>query len=296
MIKHRVTILWVGGLLVLAVARAAPEQPAKFDVLHIGVSATVMSNAKSDQEDTARDTLRDFIKQETGFKNEIVTLKDHKEVADQLARRQIQLGMLEGYEFAWAHAEQQKLKPLAIAVNVRPYRQAYVVVRKDDKAADLTALQGKALELPKVNQGYLRLFIERELQAKGKDMKSFFSKVTTPENAEDALDDVVDGTAQAAVVDQLSIEEYKRRKPGRFARLRELMHSPPFPPPTVVYEEGAVDEATLKRFRDGLLNANRKEQGQTLLNLYKLTAFEGVPKDFDQVLQATLKAFPPPGR
>src|SRR5207244_11836898 len=92
------------------------------------------------------------------------------------------------------------------------------------------------------------------------DLKTFFPKITSPENTEDALDDVVDGVVQAAVVDRAGLEAYKRRKPGRFNRLKEVARSQPLPPPLVAYYEGVLDQDTLKRFGDGLLNARRKEK------------------------------------
>ena len=36
--------------------------------------------------------------------------------------------------------------------------------------------------------------------------------------------------------------------------------------------------------RPGLLNASQKDKGQTMLTLFRLTAFEAVPDDFDKVL------------
>jgi ABC-type phosphate/phosphonate transport system substrate-binding protein len=105
---------------------------------------------------------------------------------------------------------------------------------------------------------------------------------------------VVDGVVQAAAVDRAALEAYKRRKPGRFAQLKPIAHSEPFPPPVVVYKQGALDEATLQRFRRGLFNAARTERGQMMLTLFHLTAFDPVPADFNQVLQTTRKEYPPP--
>jgi hypothetical protein len=99
---------------------------------------------------------------------------------------------------------------------------------------------------------------------------------------------------QVAVVDRVGLEAYRRRKPGRFNRLRELMHSQAFPPPLVVYYDGILDKATRQRFLDGLLGANQKEKGQSLLTLFKLTGFIVPPNNFEQVLAETRKAYPPP--
>src|SRR5207248_2040164 len=119
------------------------------------------------------------------------------------------------------------------------------------------------------------------------------SKVDPKENAEDALDDVVDGVVQATVVDRASLEAYKRRKPGRFNRLKPVAESKPFPPVVVAYSGTSLDEDTRRRFRDGLLGAAKKERGQMMLTLFRLTGFEGIPADFGKVREETRKNYPP---
>src|SRR5262249_13984952 len=161
-----------------------------------------------------------FIKSETGLNNDIVRLKDWSEVAEKMFQKQLHFGVFRGYEFAWAQENQPKLKPLSLAVNVSRYPTAHVVTRKEDPASDFAGLRGHSLAIPSVGAGFLRLFVERQGQAKGKKLEDFFSKITTPDNVEDALDDAVDGAVQAVVVDRAALEAFKRRKPGRFNRLK----------------------------------------------------------------------------
>lgn len=288
----------LAGLSLLVVTinlLANGQQPAKVSVLQIGNSGSLALDAEAGKEDAALDTLKGFIKEETGFANEIVKLKDWRELADKLVTGKVHLGVFQGAEFAWARDTHPKLKPLALAVNVHQYRTAHVIVRQDSTAADFKALAGQTAALARGSQAHVRLFMERQCEAQGKPPEKFFGKVTTPETIEDAVDDVVDGIVQAAVVDRVALEAYKRRKPGRFSRLKELAHSQPLPPPLVAYQEGVLDDDTLRRFRDGLLNAKRKERGERLLTLFRLTGFEPVPKDFEQVLAATRTTYPPPG-
>ena len=284
------------GLVAFFTFAAAGGQPAaQVKVLRIGTSGTLAQETQADKEEAALDTLKSFIKSETGFDNEIVRQKDWRELAEKLAGGQLHLAVFQGHEFAWAQARHAKLRPLALAVNVHTYRTAHIVTRKDNKAADFEGLKGQSFVLPRVAQAHLQLFAERQTQARGATPEKYFSKITTPDNLEDAVDDVVDGKVQAAVVDRVGLEAYKRRKPGRFDRLKEVARSPALPPPVVAYQAGVLDEATLKRFREGLLNAKKKEKGERLLTLFRLTGFEPVPGDFDRVLAETRKAFPPPG-
>jgi ABC-type phosphate/phosphonate transport system substrate-binding protein len=285
----------LAALLGLVGALAPAQQPRKVDVLRIGTSGRLAVDESGDKQEGALETLRGFIKSETGFDNEILPQRNYLELAEKLASGQLNLGVFQGFEFAWAQEGHSDFRPLAIAVNVYPYRYAHVLVRQDSKVADFAGLQGQALALPQIGQEHLRLFVERHSQAAGKPLEAFFSRVTNPTNIEDAVDDVVDRQVQATVVDRVGLEAYRRRKPGRFNQLKEVARSEPFPPPLVAYVEGHLDKATLQRFQDGLLNARKKEKGQRLLNLFKLTGFAAVPAHFDQVLAETRKTYPPSG-
>jgi ABC-type phosphate/phosphonate transport system substrate-binding protein len=290
--------LRMAGVLLTFLAVCAPafgQQAKKIKVLHIGTSGSMALNAGSGtKEQTAIETLQSFIKTETGFDNDIVRQKNYQELTHKMAKGELQLGVFQGFEFAWAEEKDPKLRPLALAVDVYPYRYAYLMVGRDSKITNFAALQGKILSLPNIAQGQFRLFVEHLCENHGKPLNAFFSKITTPDNVEDALDDAVDGVVQAAVVDRGGLEAYRRRKPGRFNRLRELMHSQAFPPPLVAYYEGVLDNQTRQRFLNGLLTANQKERGQSLLTLFKLTGFVAPPGNFEQVLAETRKAYPPP--
>jgi ABC-type phosphate/phosphonate transport system substrate-binding protein len=283
--------LGLAALLIIPGA-SADGQASKLEVLRTGTSGT-LTGASTAKEKAGMDTLRSFIKEETGLNSEILHQKDWQELTDKMAKGELQLGVFQGYEFAWAVEKQPKLKPLAIAVNVYRYPVAYVVTSRESKAKEFADLKGQSLAVPATGQGYLSLFVERQSAVYGERADRFFSKVTTPDNVEDALDAVVDGKVQAAVVDRAALEAYKQRKPGRFNRLKEIAHSQPFPPSVVADCEGTLDQATLQRFRAGLLGAKKKEKGEMLLTLFRLTSFEGVPDEFDKVLAETRKTYPP---
>ena len=283
------------GLLVLAGA-VVQGRPAKIDVLRIGTSGTLAAEGGARDEKSALKSLRRFIRDETGLKNKILDQKDWRELADKMSQGKLHVGVFQGYEFAWAQEKYPRLRPLALAVNVYKYPVAYVVVRKDNPARDFAGLQGQSLALVKTNQRFLRLDLDRQCGAHGKKTEKFFSKITTRKNFEDALDDVVDGVVQVTVCDRATLEAYKQRKPGRFRQLKPVAHSQPFPPGVVAYYEGELDKETLRRFRKGLLNASKKERGRTMLTMFRLTSFQPVPEDLEQVLARTRKAYPPAAR
>jgi ABC-type phosphate/phosphonate transport system substrate-binding protein len=267
-------------------------QQTKPDVLHIGASGSMTGNKEKDK--GAMDTLKAFIKDETGLDNAIEVQKGWRDLAKGMAQGQFQIGVFQGYEFAWDVERDTKLKPLAIAVNTYSYPVVHVVVNKNNPAKDFAGLKGQTLTIPVSGQGIFKLFVERQSKLVGSDLKAFFSNISEPDNFEDALDDVVDGKIKATVVDRATLEAFKNRKPARFNKLRPAAQSQPLPPPVVAFYEGKLDEATLDRFKQGLLNASLTERGQTLRTLCHLTNFEAVPSDFEQVLAATRKAYPLP--
>jgi ABC-type phosphate/phosphonate transport system substrate-binding protein len=281
-------------IALLAVAAGlSTAQRTKIDTLRIGTSGSLTAGT-AQKEKTALESLRAFIKDETGLKNEIYRQKDWKELAEKMAKGRLHLGVFQGYEFAWAQAKHSDLKPLALAVNVYTYPVAYGVVRRESSAKDFAGLRGQSLCIPAIGQGFLRLDVDRKCQAQGKTTKTFFSKITEKDNVEDALDDLVDNVVQVVAVDRAGLEAYKQRKPGRFKQLKAVTHSQPFPPPVVAYYGSVLDRATRRRFHDGLLGASRKEKGQMMLTLFHTTGFEDPPKDFSEVLAKTRKAYPPP--
>ncbi len=289
-------LILAGGLawLAFALPQAHPEPAKTGKTLRIGTGPAVTLEVGKAKGKPSTTPLRDFIKEETGLDSQILREKSWQELAQKLANKDIDIGVFEGYEFAAAQGEFPSLKPLALAINGSVYQTAYVVARKDSSATDLAGLQGQTISVPPTSEGFPCYFVQHLTQGVGKKPEAYFGKILRTENAEDSLDDVVDGAAGCALVDRTALEAYKRRKPGRMAQLKDVVHSEQVPAPVIAYVEGDLDKPTLDRFRDGLLRANQKERGQTLLTLFHLTGFAPPPANFDQVLTATRKAYPPP--
>jgi len=288
----RVCLLFA-GMTCLELTTAAGQQK-KTDLLQIGSSGSLTSSSSNVKEADALETLRNFIKEETGMENSIVNEKGWQVVADKLKKQQLQIGIFQGFEYAWAQEKDPGLKPLMLAVKVHRYPMAFVVAKSDNKATDFGGLENQSLAIPSTSTGFPQLFVEREALAKGKKLDAFFPKITKPEEPEDAIDDVVDGVVAAAVIDQAVLEAYKRRKPGRFAKLKLIAQSQPFPPPVIAYQDKELDETTLEKFRNGLIKASTKERGQRMLNMFHLTSFDTIPDDFAKIVAETRKKYPVP--
>ncbi len=235
-----------------------------------------------------------LVKMQTGFDSELSPPTDTETVAELLSKNKVQLALFEGVEFAWAKQNWPDLQPLVIVVNEHRNRQAFLIVRQDSKITRFSDLQGKQLAIPRRSRSHCHLFVERLSQENGKEAKDFFSKLITSSGAEAALDDLADGAVQAVVVDREALDCYKRRKPGRFGKLKELQKSEVFPDSAIAYRSGVFDQAVLNCFREGLEKADSTPTGRQLLILWQMTSFEPVPADYERMLADIGKAYPPP--
>ena len=266
----------------------------KRQYVRIGIVETLFPDIPEKTVDASIDQFRQIMERETGHTGESVTIKTYSDVANQLVKNKIQLGAVHGFEYAWVRPKYPDLRPLVVAVNQQTYVSAILAVQAGGPAADFSALKGQTIAIPEHTKEDDRLFLERLCQQTNVGIDRYFAKVTKPASVEDALDDVVDGVVAAALVDSVSLDRYRSRKPIRFAKLRELKKSPPFPPTPVLYQTGALEEATLARFRKALLDLKRDVDGREVLTTWKLTEFERVPKDYDKHLEEILTVYPPP--
>ena len=235
-----------------------------------------------------------LMQQQTGLTGHIIADGEYTNLSQDLATDKVHLGVFHGVEFAWARLKHPELKPLMIAVVQQPHLRAYLIVRSDFEANSLADLKGTELAISRGTREHCRLFLDKYCRKEGHEPKHFFAKISTPPNPEDSLDKVFEDEVKATVVDNVALESYKRRKPGRFEQLQPILISEVFPTGVVAYRPGSIDADTLKRFREGMATANQNALGRQLMTLWKLTAFEPVPADYEKTLTDIVKAYPPP--
>lgn len=288
--------LWIAlacGLIGLG-PPAAAEDRGTAETIRVGMVHSLCKYVPDSMAELVTQPFSLLMRSQTGLNGEIVDAGDPNRVAGQLSEDRIHLGIFFGIEYAWIREKHPELRPLMIAVNHSQHLRAHLIVRADSKIGDIRDLKGKAVALPHQSREHCHVFLERRCLKSGASVQKHCAKLTTPANAEDALDDVVEGVVQAAVIDGPALDCFKRRKPGRFAQLKIAQTSEIFPASVVVYRPGSLNAATLERFRAGMLNANKSSLGRELLNLSRLTGFEAVPADYEKTLADIVKIYPPP--
>ena len=270
------------------------EEPASASSIRIGLVNTLFRDTPESLVQLMTRPLKSLMESQTGMTGTLVPGGEARNLGRQLVDDKFQLAVFQGFEFAWVRQKHPELKPLVIAVRDGKPMYACLVVRGDSPVNGMADLKGKSLAQCRQCREHCRLFIERRCESCGKDCQQFFAKITTPTDAEDALDDVVDATVDAALVDGVALERYQKAKPDRFAKLKMAIRSEPFPNAVIAYKPGALSDDTLDRFRNGLITANRNAKGKQLLNMCRITCFEAIPDDYEQLLLNIAKVYPPP--
>lgn len=271
-------------------ARAEETPPP----IKIGLPANLFRDIPKFTLDALLPTFGKLMESQTGLKGEPVVLTGANEVTQQLIDNKVQFGVYHGFEFAWAQSKNNQLKPLVIAVNQSPKLTAQLIVASDSKVDKLEDLMGQKFAIPRGTREHARLFIGRRIRNIGQRQEKFFSQVTTPPHVAAALEDVASGKVQATVVEGVAWENFKFTFPGRAAKLKTLMQSESFPTGVIAYKEGGIRDADLKKFKDGLTTAHSRQEGLQLMMLWKMSRFDVVPADFQQLLTETVRAYPPP--
>jgi ABC-type phosphate/phosphonate transport system substrate-binding protein len=276
-------------------AAQAPASPP--DPVHIGLVQSLFIDLPDPLVGVLMKPFGGLMRDLTGLNGQAASAGDAFAIGQKLKDGQLHLGVFQGFEFAWAQQKYPKLKPLMIAVYYDRHLRASVIVRADSDAKQVADLRGKELAMPIAIKGHCRLFLQRHCtDANGPcEPKAFFKQVARPEHAEAALDMVLDRQVQGAVVDDVSLACYQGVKSGPAKRLRVLKKSEVFPAGVIAYyDNGALDEATLGRFKKGLLDATGSPRARELMSLFKITSFEDIPDDYAQTLADIVRAYPPP--
>lgn len=286
------TSKWIGPAIFMVLLLRSPTGRSAEKEINIGVAESTIQQVEKAKADAAITSLGTAIEEKTKLAGKYTILHSPLALGQQLTQGHIQLALLTGFEFAWAQRKYPSLRPFIIAVNQDRHLHAHVLVKNDDTTTEMKGLKGKTLIRAKVTKPHCKLFLQRSLGADGTTPEEFFSGIKEADTVEDALDDVVDGVATAALVDGVSLSRFRTRKPARYAKLKEIAKSPAFPATVIAYCEGKLDESTRDLLKGALLDLGKSEGGKQTLLLWKMTAFENVPQDYDQDLRAIEKRYP----
>jgi ABC-type phosphate/phosphonate transport system substrate-binding protein len=285
----------VAGAALLTQPGTRGEEQAQAERIKIGLAKSLFKDVPDGVLALMSQPFNTLMQTQTGMTGVLVKGGDFNDLGKKLVNEEVQLGIFLGIEYAWARTKYPDLKPVMIAINEQRHLRAYMVVREDSGLTCFADLKGQEICVPRGSKEHCTLFLDRCCrEASGNAPGEPLSKRTAAPTSEDALDDVVDKVAPACVIDGVALNLFKKRKPGRFAQLKTVAESEIFPAAVVAYHPGALSPATLQRFQDGMKEATKTTLGRQLLTLWKLSDFELVPDDYEQICTDIVKCYPPP--
>ena len=268
-------VIALASTLVLAKTEPAatlPVKDAKQGVMRIGLTASLFRDMPDALLQIVMKPFSAVMEQQTGMSGSLVSVKDARLLAQQMESNNLQLGVFHSHEFAALQVKHPGLTPLVFAVNSKQPLESMLVVRRDKKLNAPADIAGKTIVI-------------------GRPLRTY-GKLVGVNDSEDALDQVVDGQADGAIVERHQLDNYKDDKPGRANNLVVSLNSESFPPAIIAYIPANLKKDSVDRFRTGMISAKKNPRAADLLRLIRLTSFESIPDSFDKTLTQLAKDYP----
>jgi ABC-type phosphate/phosphonate transport system substrate-binding protein len=257
--------------------------------VHIGIVPSLTADLSPGQQKIIDNEFPNMVRDFTGLPGQLDKTASAEELADKMAAGTLQFGVFQGIEFAEARVKHPDLQPLLLAVYRGTQIKALLVTKKDAAYQSFADLRGKDVIVLKDGKEHIRRYALKEA---GGDPAKFFGNIVKPANGEASLDGILQDKGVAALVDNAVLDIYLEVNPGRFARLRIIGESAPFPPSVVAYEPKKVDAKVVTQFKTGMLKANQSVKGRDVMSTFKISSFTAVPGEFDKQLAEIRKAYP----
>lgn len=287
----------IAALAALALAWAADPGRANEDDAHsirIGLVSSLFRDTSEPLMQVIMRPFKSLLESQTGMRGRLIAGGDAEHLGQRLKEGEVHVGIFHGVEFAWAQAKFPRLKPLVLAVNKQPFLRAHLIVRSDSNVKSVDDLKGRVIGLPNLSREHCWLFLERRCTPANQTPDRFYSRISRPRDACYAIDDVIDGTLQATIIDDADLSAYRKQYPEFCNKVKSLIQSESFPCAVIAYYPGTLNENLLEQFRSGMLAAKDSRPGRQMMQLCRITSFEPVPEDFDKMLEDIAKAYPPP--
>ena len=267
---------------------AGDDRPA----VQIGILDSLFPGQDVDKEEknmmAEMQPFTELIEKRTKLNGEFRVMRGVPAAIKAFQDRKIQMAVMHSWEYGWLHEKAENCRPLMVAVQDTLALKAEVLVRQDSTAKTLADLKGQKMAVPERPQAHAVFYVERTI---GQALDKAFQKQEV-RNTNDAIEAVIDGTADVAVVGNTSLDVYRERKPGRYKRLHVLEESPSFPPSVIVYSVFESNDETMKKFRESMLTADETVEGRQTLNLWRISGFQDAPKDYDAQVAELIKRYP----
>jgi ABC-type phosphate/phosphonate transport system substrate-binding protein len=280
------------GLLTLLGATLQPvgaEEP--ISELRIGLPQPMFKDVPKAMVNAAARPFQNMIQEKAGVKGSVEVVPDYKILAQKISAGKLDIGIFHGFEYAWIK-DTPGLIPLVATVPNCGKVQACLVVHKDSKVMEPKELKGACIVVPASSKAHCYMYLEhlREKLPAGDCCPAKPAGLTPQE----ALVEVANDRADAALVDISSLIVLEKEAPASFGLLRVLTKSEVLPSAVVVYRKGALDDKMVARVRTGLIDCVNTGPGRLFAMFWQLKGFEDVSPAYHAHVARSLVAYPAP--
>jgi ABC-type phosphate/phosphonate transport system substrate-binding protein len=280
-----------GGPLVFGADQPKPESP-RSPRLRFGMIKSLFRAADEGTVLASTKIFSNLILMQTGVRADFSVVEEPAELARCIDAGELDFGVLHGVEYGWVKERYPQVKPLVIAYNKTWKLRAHVLVRADSPCEGVADLRGKNLLFPRWSLNHVHLYLHKAVEETGSKPDVFFGGITSPHSVETAIDDLVDGAADATIVDGIAYDHYRQQKPVRATRLKVLAESEVFPSAALVYNPQVGPKTAASKLQEGLVTAHERPLTRELLMLWRLSQFSKVPTEYDDFVAGVLKQYP----
>ncbi len=262
--------------------------------LKIGLPRPMFKDVPQAMVNAAARPFQTMIQDKAGVKGSVEVVEDYKALAQKIKDGKIDIGVFHGFEYAWIK-DTPGLIPLVATVPNCGKVQACLVVRLDSKFLDPKDLKGACVLVPAMSKAHCHMYLDR-LREKLPEGDCCPAK-TAGLSPQDALGEVANSAGDApvaAIVDVASLLALERSLPGCHKKLRILAQSELLPSAVVVYRKAALDDATVTRIRNGLIDCVNTPIGKMFSLFWQLKGFEDVSVAYHATVAKSLAAYPEP--
>ena len=304
----RVCLSILSLFIVVAALPGAGAQPPKeasppprekpLPEVRIGLPDVLFRDVSPAMVDLAMVPFKDMIQKTLEMNGSLIKARDYKVLAEQLKKKQVDLVLLHGFEYAWVKEIEPDLNliPLAVTLPNCGKVQACLVVHDSCQAKLPKDLTGACVAVPKGSKAHCQMFLEhiRKGLPEGDCCPSEVKgPLPTPE---DVLDGIASGcgASKAALVDISSLEAYQADKPGLGSNLKILAKSELLPAAVIACRKDTLTAKQMDAITKGLVECTNNPKGRLFVMFWNLKGFGKVTPEYLDLVAKTQKAYPVP--
>jgi ABC-type phosphate/phosphonate transport system substrate-binding protein len=268
------------------------------DRLIVGIHDNLILQEQKSRAKRALEHLIQLIGDEVGVPMELEILTsgtqpDLLKTAAKLRSGQVHVAAMTGLEYGWLRdLAGRGLQPLVISnAGLRTGESEQLIVREGGK--QLQELRGAKLAVFAKPYPSAHIYLRQLQRARGSDFLSGRTAVLS--NASKALQAVLSGGADAAIIDTYTLQGYQRVFPGQAARLRIVDRTKSYPMVPVVgfpQHMNRIRAGLWGEVQTELTRVHTNPRAAAFLEVWRVRGFNMPPGDYDRSAAQAAKDFP----